>query len=1105
MAFKYLALAFFVFLFSFSSLAEATTIQEHFKAAQKFYKSKQYRKAISEYAKVVDLLVKGGNKPVAQKIQMNIGVLYFIEGEFDNAITAYEKARHLNEKPNAKFEFKLLRNLASAHYKAGNYLTAAAIRESLLKHKGRPDGFSAVLWAEIAAAYRAAEIYSKAIAAYKKALSEYRRMGDEKKEALVLTSLGLCQAKLGRFSAAIDNLQQANKLAIKLKQPQTLAEANSNLGIIYWDMGRYEEALKYNSQAIDVETRTGLKENLGADKNNRGLIYKSSGNYPKALNSIEEAITIARQIKNPRDEAIALSNRALIRRIMGRMEEARSDYQAALAIYDSHNFEEGRASCYLGLGKLYEVNDQDYQKAYEYYRKALAIYQKLGNIGYEAEALNQIGRVLRKGINPSRTSRDLMFADDEPVFVKLPPKECIAKSITAYKKALQLGRLVKRPEVVWSALHGLGYAQMEQGRLEEALKNYRRAIDVVMSIRGGNSDSELLGDYLRDKEDLFTEAMAVCSNLYSKTNQIKYLKLQMEYQEIYKNEVMKGAMNAAKPAFADKEKAELFAKLIEIGAQKRRLEEAEGRLNAAAQRKVKPGENAKEIKKRSQVAGNEAVQVKIESKKLDQTFESLLKQWRQKYPADKGLFESAAKVDLDKIKSGLAANEALIQYFPLKDALSIICVTKEETTAAKVDIPYVELAKLIRDEFSYKQIELYGHAKSGNPEDVDYKNCLKVMERLYNVLIKPINKSLADKTRLVIVTSKYLSYVPFAALVSGFNEKGEPHFLVQDKTIAFIRLSFFDQYIKARTASKSQKNGKMLAVGNPRHQILKAGLPELEAAEAEVKEAVRTAVDMGLPKPHLMVGKAATEQAWRQAAAEGDYSIFYFATHGVPYAETLASIRAFEIRMAKWKRKAEEARKANKPDIASKYARRIKKYRPYLEFCRKVFTVKSPLYGYLYMAYPDKQNCDGVLTLKEIMELPDRSFAKARLAVLSACNTAVTYSPKISKEIRRELGGQDISQELVKAGWTPGVDQISLADTFMKRNFTSVLGTLWFADDQAAGFISSRFFRNLAEYSPAEALRQAQLAYLAKPPLGPDYTKTPKHPYYWAVAAVFGQ
>ena len=1088
------------------SVAYGDSIQAIFKSAQQFQKEKKYDQAITQYDRVVDLLVKAGNKPTAQKILVNIGVLYFTQGKYDKAADAYQKALRIYAKPKAGLRIKIRRNLASAYFKLGDYAAAATIRKSILADKTLDPKLKGILWAELAAAYRAGEIYSQAVAAYEKALQFIDESGREADRALLLTSLGQSLSKLGRFEEAIISLQQANALSQKNNQQQTTAESYSNLGIVYWDLGQYEAALKQIDKALEIERSIGLDENRGADFNNRGLILKSAGKYDEALISIEKAVETARMLKLSKDEAIALSNRALVCRILGRSGEARENYQTALELYNNISFSEGRASCYLGLGKLFEVVDSDYQKAHDYYLKSLKIYDQLNNIGYKAEALNQLGRVLKKGINPSRTARDLVFTDSEPVFIELPPEEAVEKSIKAFEEALKLGQESGRREVIWSALQGLGFAFKEQGRLSESLNKYRQAVTTVVNIRFGGADSSLMRDYLKDKEELFTEAMEVCAALYAKTKDKDYLKQQMEFQEIYKNEVMKGAAAASGPSFEDSEKSNLFAKLTGIQAKKNKLDQAESKLNQALDHDAKSGGSHKTVKDGTTQIREERDRIKAETKKLDQSYQALLAEWKTKYPADSAMFDSAAKVDLNRIQTDLAADEALIQYFPLSDALSIICVTRDRITTASVPIPYPRLAELIRDDFSFHQIEKYGHLQTSDPkvEEKYYQDCVALMKRLHDILIEPISQAITDKPKLIIVTSKYLSYVPFAALVQNIDPNGDPRYLVYDRTISYLRLSFFDKYVESKKSKPGLQKANMLVVGNPTHNTLRVLLKPLAAAENEAKSVCADAPALGLSKPTLLIGDKATEDAWRKATIAKKYSIFYFATHGVPYAEVVENQRRLQGKLIQWRAKQKELTNQNKTEQAQVYTKRISKYQPVVDFYQSTFQSQSPLNGFLYMAQTGEEKHDGVLTLKEIMEASDSTFANARLAVLSACNTAVTYSPKISKELRNELESTEANSQLTNSDWTPGVDQISLTDTFMRRNFTGVLGTLWFADDEAAGYISSNFFKGLANQSPSASLRQAQLSYLKNNQLPKGYTSTYKHPFYWAVAAVFG-
>ena len=1082
--------------------ASGQDLNQILQKANSLYKQGDYAGTIGELKKAVDLLKKGGNPAGAQQMQTNVGLNYIKLEKYDEAVAAIEEARKLYKKPDAAMDVKMSQLLALAHYNLGHLALRASILEGLIKKYPQLDeAQKAEIYAQLGDSYRRSEIHSKAVGNYQKALDIFTKLDNKEKMGLIYTAMGLSQAKLADFEAASDSQQKAAEIAEQLGKHLNLAEAYSNLGIIHWDRGQYPEALDFLTKAKEIEAKQDFKQNLGADFNNEGLVYKAVGDYVKALAAVEESIRIAREIDDKRSEAIALSNRALIHRIEGRNEEARKDYQAALAIYEAVSFKEGTASCHLGLGKLYEVHDNDYKKAYDEYQKALAMYRELGNLAYQAETLNQIGRLLRLSMDPARTSRDLLFEADEPAVLEIAPEEARQQSFDAYKEALDLAVKVNKKEAVWSAQQGLGYALRAEEKLEEALKYYKQAVETVVSIKGG-SDSDLMANYLRDKEDLFNEAIDLLSVLFTKTNNPEYQRLMMEYQEIYKNEVIRVAMKAAKLEYGDSEKQNLFDQLNVALAKKNKLDDlAAQQQNLMEQKPAAEGEQAESEQLKKDLTAENQVVIK-EAKKLDTTIAELLKQWKSKYPSDANMFDTTAKVDVTAIQKALGDDQALIQYFPLPDKLSILCVTKDAIKGAEARVPYADLASMIRDKFTYEIIELYGHQKTDLTEEQAYAYANKVLADLYQVLLAPVEKEIEGKSKLIIVPSKYIAYVPFTALVSGM-EDGKPKYLVYDKTISYIRLSFFDQVFGRAKETEPFEQNQLLAVGNPAHRYLSAALPDLPGAEAEVKRAVDVARQHNIQTADALFFNDATETAWREKVNGQPYSIYYFATHGVPYAELVYDRRAkIEPGLNRWKEQVGEMEDEQK---RKKLELRIKRFEAFENFCNQTFMSKSPLNGFLYMAYSGQEEDDGVLTLKEILELPDSVFTKANLAVLSACNTAVTYSPKVDDKIRQETESEEVNKELLAAGWTPGVDQICLADTFMKRNFNSVMGTLWFADDQATGFIIARFFENLVDAPPAEALRQAQLAYLERPPMGPEYTKVPRHPFYWAVSGIFGR
>lgn len=117
---------------------------------------------------------------------------------------------------------------------------------------------------------------------------------------------------------------------------------------------------------------------------------------------------------------------------------------------------------------------------------------------------------------------------------------------------------------------------------------------------------------------------------------------------------------------------------------------------------------------------------------------------------------------------------------------------------------------------------------------------------------------------------------------------------------------------------------------------------------------------------------------------------------------------------------------------------------------------------------------DGLLTASEIADLD----LPADFVALSACNTA-------------NLDFTRVAQDLP-----------ALSSAFAQAGARGVLGTLWPVNSEAGATIVSDLFARLAGAGapgPAEALAQAQRAYLAAPP-----ARANLHPRFWAPFIVLG-
>jgi CHAT domain-containing protein/tetratricopeptide (TPR) repeat protein len=1074
-----LGLLFLSFSIGANAAPSQKDVENAFIQAQTAFKEGRLDDAARDFTAAADALALLKQADKARAVYGNAAVIRMKQERWQDVYETYDKALSLPGKADPAFFTQAADNMVFSAEKLQRHdLKAKTIERLLASGIAIAPPKLLNFLAMQGDAYRATERYALAGKSYERALALKDVPMD--KRAALLTGLGLSQGNLGRYGKAIVSLTKALENASALQQPLNMAEATSNIGVIYWEMGQYEKALENLEKAIAQEKKSNLRRNEGVDSNNLGLVYKSAGNLNVALARIETALAIAREVNDSRSEAIALGNLALILRMKGDNVAARENYAKALKMYRQAAFTEGEASALMGLAKMDRVVDKNYGAALEKLNAAVAIYEKLGNPGFLAEAYVQLGQLYQKIATPHRKSRDLVFEDDVPRGIGLAPKDALNKSREYYAKAKALAEATGRKEMIWSSLHGLAFVERENKNLLAALDHYVKAIDTVLSMKGTEENADLLLEFLRDKDDLFAEAISVCAALYEQTKDPALLKRQMEYDEIYRNEVMRAHQRMASLSYADPEKKALHDEIVQMTSTKQKAESAARRT--ARNDAPEAGAEKKAAAEEANLAARE--------------FEEKLRLWKARYPNDAALFDSAAGVNIDDLRVKLAPDQAIVQYIPLEDSLIILTITKEEVAMTKVDVSYEALAHLIRDEFIAENIENFGHGNfKRKPEKAYYAEMQEQLHQLYQYLYAPVAEKLKAKPSLYIVTSKYLSYIPMAALIVEKSATGNPHFLIEDKTITLSRLSFMRQTLGAARPAQTGADS-IIAVGDPQHDVLEIVLGRLDGASKEVKEAV-DAVSEKAPKTAatIMSAQGAKKSAWLKNVTGSRYSIFYFATHGVPYAEIKSDSGKIQSRVKKTRQEGKTVLN-NKP---------IELYENFLSFYRTNFPNNSHLNGFLFMAYPDGAE-NGLLTLKDIQELPDTIFERASLAVLSACNTAVSYSPKViaKKDIQDELETEEARKELVEAGWTPGVDQISLVDTFMKKNFRNVYGTLWFADDQTSSRIMPAFMKNLRDMPAAQALRKAQLDYLKNPPkLG--YSDYPKHPYYWAFGNIFGQ
>lgn len=105
---------------------------------------------------------------------------------------------------------------------------------------------------DMAGAYEIEHNYAKAEALYRRALAACRDADHLYVEGDILIRLGRLQAKQGRYSQAIDSLEQAKKVREKTAQVEEIAKVQYELADVYRHMNRLEDARTAIEKTIEI-------------------------------------------------------------------------------------------------------------------------------------------------------------------------------------------------------------------------------------------------------------------------------------------------------------------------------------------------------------------------------------------------------------------------------------------------------------------------------------------------------------------------------------------------------------------------------------------------------------------------------------------------------------------------------------------------------------------------------------------------------------------------------------------------------------------------------------------------------------------------------------
>jgi tetratricopeptide (TPR) repeat protein/CHAT domain-containing protein len=698
--------------------------------------TRQYAQALEIYQLVEKIAGQIDDKEGLAAAWLNIGSVYYFQGEYERAIEHYRKSE-------------------AASAALGNHLEVGRSRFG------------------IALTYQSQRKPNEALKTFEEALKEFETAGDTSETANTLASIGGLQYELGNFEAAKKAFLRVAQWSPGGESLSRVAEAfymqhdysqaliyyrqaldyfkpqNSPAGMIaaytgvancYYYQRNFEQALDYYNRSLTIERKLNDATGIATRLQSIGNVYRVRGDYASALESYSESLTIAQQSPSTGTIATTLGGIGLVRALQRDNVQALEYFDKSLARFQSDGDQVGMARMLSFIGNTRYILGQ-YDLALEAYEKSRELYAKRSDHLNRAHVLLGIGAVHLAQKNQTLALKS--FHEALAFYTTLGRKADMADAMSrlavAYReqgdnaKALEFAqtaaRTAKEAEVFAIEAYALteaGKAQRGVGRKTEALNAFAEAIQVQRSMR-----PETGPDGIETERSGVLPYLGAMETLVELERPRDALASADEAKSQFLREVIQRGNFTITKGMTAREREEELVLVGEVAALK-------VQVYGASDVTLKQNNANSELKTRLNTAREK--------------YEAFRKQLYATHPQLAVNRGELATLKIEELRPFVNESTALLQYAVTDENVFLFVVTAG-TPTLEVDVytlstPRNEIAQKIA---SFRQ-------SIDSPE---------AARELYDILLAPAESQIAQRSKLIVVPDGPLWDVPFEALRLG--------------------------------------------------------------------------------------------------------------------------------------------------------------------------------------------------------------------------------------------------------------------------------------------------------------------------------------------------
>ena len=836
-----------------------------------YYDAKDYIKAVSYYRRSAEMARKNFDFEQSSDALFDIADAYYSEKKYDLAKHFYEESMADAARMNyASQEIYCLANIALIEGINDEYAKSDSTYAVALEKAERLGDKQIVAFCKYRLGGTAARQrnYDKAERLYNESLELYRELDERMWQVNVLNVLSGMFSNRGEFDQALALLDEGFVISKEDNDRNNMAYAYVYKSDIYLRiLGEFDKAWEMQEASMklfaEVDNTWGIADSyLGF-----GNIKNLSGEYAEAIDYYEKCDSLYLVLGNEYARATPVNNIGTIYYWQGDYETSLGYFNSAMGILDSLGIKDAfRSLVVSNIGVIY-LEQKQYEKSEKWMLEALTDAREINDVNQISTNLTYLGK-LKTETKEYKEARKYILESlklEESVGLKtnqitsnfaLGKLAYLDKSKGAkdyIQKSIDLSVEMGSDKELWEAYYYKGLIAQEAGKLDESKEHFIDAIETLEKIQG-----KIVGG--AEAQKIFTSGekqIKVYASLVDVLIMKGEIKLGMQYLERSNIESLRSKFKSLDIAFKDDDSNEKLEKEKELKRKLDNLERsiADEKSGQSSDQKIQKLELSKGI------AENEYL---LFVNKTINTNPELAKHFS-------GGFHPR-KLKTDKNRRLIPDELVVLSYLPANDKLYIFAATSDTVIAKVVNVSTEELNRNIKFIYNFAVHGLDGHKtdrlrvargddSSPFPEEFDRGNSRykETSEKLFNWVIAPVRAELDKKSKVVVIPTGMLHFLPFQMLGERLNN-GKFDFLIEHYTL------FYAHSLDMLYQQKDEINEvSILAMANADNS--------LPAAEQEVKDLKKLCPNTDV----FLHGEASEDKAKTHT---GTHNILHFATHG---------------------------------------------------------------------------------------------------------------------------------------------------------------------------------------------------------------------------------